>query len=160
MALPLTDAEKAQAVRRLLGGGHDRSNSGQAPRTEPTEPTETSIARIGGKWVKGCPSPNPGGRPKEVAEVRELARQHSEQAIGTLVKIMDDTEAPAAARVAAASAILDRGHGKPGQSITVGQAPYERSPLDALMDTDAEARATMLDIMERALLAQQKTLPP
>jgi hypothetical protein len=57
-------------------------------------------------------SGNPGGRPKVVAEVRDLARQHTELAILTLAEIAGDAEKPAAARVSAAEALLDRAWGK------------------------------------------------
>ena len=52
-------------------------------------------------------SGNPGGRPKGVVEVRELARQHSPQAIEMLAHIMVNGESEQA-RIAAANAILDR----------------------------------------------------
>lgn len=68
-------------------------------------------------WKKGI-SGNPGGRPKEIAEVRMLAQEHTKEAIETLVKIMRNTKATAAARVAASNAILDRGYGKPSQALT------------------------------------------
>lgn len=61
-------------------------------------------------------SGNPGGRPKAVAVVRDLAREHTETAITALVEIMTTGES-AAARVAAAQAILDRGWGKPTQTV-------------------------------------------
>ncbi len=63
-------------------------------------------------WEKGQ-SGNPGGRPKEVAEVRELARRHTNKAIATLAEIMLDENAPHNARVAATNSLLDRGHGRP-----------------------------------------------
>ncbi len=53
------------------------------------------------------------------SELREAARQHTQAALAALVDIMSDENAPAAARVNAASAILDRGHGKPTQSVDV-----------------------------------------
>jgi hypothetical protein len=62
-------------------------------------------------------SGNPGGRHKGVAEVMALARTYTKAAIETLVGIMQDEQAPKPARVAAASAILDRGYGKPPQAI-------------------------------------------
>jgi len=45
-------------------------------------------------WQKGMSSPNPGGRPKALHDVQELARQHTEAAINALAKIMNDDEAP------------------------------------------------------------------
>jgi hypothetical protein len=50
-------------------------------------------------------------------EIRSLARTHTETAIRTLAGIMNQEKAPAAARVAAANAILDRGWGKPAQAM-------------------------------------------
>ena len=72
------------------------------------------------KFQKGQ-SGNPGGRPKEVAEVRELAREHTEDAINALTEIMKNKDAPPAARVSAANALLDRGFGRAPQSIDLNQ---------------------------------------
>lgn len=62
-------------------------------------------------------SGNPTGRPKQIAHVIELARQHTAGAIQTLVEIRGDVGQPAPARVAASVALLDRGWGKPTQPI-------------------------------------------
>lgn len=70
----------------------------------------------GRPWPKGV-SGNPGGRPREVGHVRELARQHTEEAIRTLVEIATDPSQPGRARVAAAEAILDRAWGRPPQAL-------------------------------------------
>jgi len=71
-------------------------------------------------------SGNPAGRPKgrtpaqeAIADVRELAREHTAEAIDTLVSIATDTKCPAAARVGAAVSILDRGWGKPAQQMEI-----------------------------------------
>src|SRR3954471_17012450 len=58
-------------------------------------------------------SGNPGGRPKIMAPIREMARAHSTAAIEALAAIVQDINAPPSARVAAATALLDRGWGKP-----------------------------------------------
>jgi hypothetical protein len=50
-------------------------------------------------------SGNPGGRPKVIAEVKELAREHTSEAIETLVSRMTDTKSAPAARVSAANAL-------------------------------------------------------
>ena len=64
-------------------------------------------------------SGNPGGRPKVLTEVRDLAREHTVTAIDTLVSIMCNENASAAARITAAQAILDRSYGKPSQSMRI-----------------------------------------
>src|SRR5665213_27486 len=54
--------------------------------------------------------------PKALTEIRSLARSHTRTAIKALAGIMNCQDATAAARVAAANAILDRGWGKPKQA--------------------------------------------
>jgi hypothetical protein len=72
--------------------------------------------------------PNPGGRPKRpetiearriVSDVKTAARELTPQALTTLESIMADAKAPPAARVGAATALLDRGWGKPGQGLEI-----------------------------------------
>ena len=75
------------------------------------------MAVRGRPFQKGT-SGNPGGRPRVLADVQELARKRSPEAISTLVAIMNDEKALPAARVAAANAVLDRGYGKPTQPIS------------------------------------------
>lgn len=55
---------------------------------------------------------------KALAEIRSLARSHTESALNVLVGVMGQTDAPPAARVQAANSILDRGWGKPAQPIS------------------------------------------
>jgi Family of unknown function (DUF5681) len=75
-------------------------------------------------------SGNPGGRPKILADVRELARAHTVTALNTLVEIVGNEKAPAAARVAAANSILDRGYGKPEAKVeaNINSARVIRAP--------------------------------
>ena len=68
-----------------------------------------------GQWLPGS-SPNPGGRPKIIEDIRDLAREHTETAINALVHIAQKGKQESA-RVAAASALLDRGWGRPTQPI-------------------------------------------
>lgn len=55
---------------------------------------------------------------KAPAEIKSLARAHTESALKTLAGIMNEPKAPAAARVSAAEALLNRGWGKAVQAIT------------------------------------------
>jgi hypothetical protein len=65
--------------------------------------------KTGGR-AKGVPN-------KATAAVKEIAAQYTEQAIAALVSVMQDADAPHAAKVSAANALLDRAHGKPTQTV-------------------------------------------
>lgn len=55
---------------------------------------------------------------KPIIDIRSLARVHTSMAVRTLVGIAKQPKTPPAARVAAATALLDRGWGKPSQPLT------------------------------------------
>jgi hypothetical protein len=99
---------------------------------------------VNGRFAPGA-SPNPGGRPAALAEVRELARQHTTMAIDTLVKIADRGKTEMA-KIAASNALLDRGWGKPTQPISGD----DDMPPVALTVEDREA-----EIAERKRKAQE-----
>ena len=77
-------------------------------------------------------SGNPGGRPKVVAEVQELARQHAPAAIAELgrlaLKARNETT-----RVAAIRELLDRGYGKPRLGVEL-TSPPSTEPIQQLLD--------------------------
>lgn len=59
------------------------------------------------------------GTPNKVnQDLKGMAQVYTNDALRVLVEIANDDEAPKPARVSAAVAILDRGHGKPTQAIT------------------------------------------
>ena len=95
--------------------------STQTERPKPT--SENRLKQVKRKatrtaWKPGQ-SGNPGGRPKEVAEVKALARQHCEEAIQTLVTLMQSAKVERT-RLAAASELLDRGYGRPTVALDLG----------------------------------------
>lgn len=85
-----------------------------------------------GGYREGAGRPR-GAKNKSTLELKGLAQQHTEDALKTLVEIMLSAESSDKARVAAANAILDRGFGKPHQSI------------------DAEITGTIADITDDEL---------
>jgi hypothetical protein len=90
-------------------------------------------------------SGNPGGRPKVLAEVKQLAREYTAEAISALADIVKDKKAPPAARVGAAQVILDRGYGKPTQYVEASV-----SVLDNLSLEQQRALLAALDAIEGA----------
>lgn len=98
-------------------------------------------------WKPG-ESGNPGGRPKENAEVKALARSHCRAAVEELARLMASEDEKT--RLAACNAILDRGLGKPAQ-VVIGdedEAPLQMrgvitlvKPLLSAANCDAEQLA-------------------
>jgi hypothetical protein len=101
------------------------------------------------KFEKGQ-SGNPGGRPKEIGEVRDLARAQTAASIDALVSIRDNAKAPAAARVTAATALLDRAWGKPTTTI----AADSESPLVPVLNVSVRQDLEKLDRTQRDQLRE------
>lgn len=66
-------------------------------------------------------SGNPGGRPKARLDdgrtLAEVAREHTVEAVKALVDVVQSEQSSDSAKVAAATAILDRGWGRPTQAL-------------------------------------------
>jgi hypothetical protein len=99
-------------------------------------------------------SGNPNGRPRRsdtiaarqvFITVKAAARALTQEAIDTLAGVMRDGKAPPAARIAAATALLDRGHGRPSQAVELNVG----CDLSRLTDHELDA---LEQIMERAAL--------
>lgn len=69
-------------------------------------------------WKKGQ-SGNPAGRPKKDREFTEECRTLADEAKDVLAKVMRDNKAPHAARVNAATTLIERGYGKPSQDMNL-----------------------------------------
>ena len=88
------------------------------------------------KFRKGQ-SGNPGGRPKVLAEVQELARQHAPTVIVELARLAVKAKSETA-RIAAIRELLDRGYGRPRQGMEVSIPAGD--PIQLLLD-DIDARS-------------------
>ena len=72
---------------------------------------------------RGGKRPGAGRKRGKVSQAKrtlaEMAKDHADAALKTLAAVHADEDAPAAARVSAATAILDRAYGKPQQSVAL-----------------------------------------
>lgn len=75
-----------------------------------------------------------------VIDLKKLAREKTEEALKTLVDVMQDQKAPPAAKVAAASVLLDRGWGKATQIIEA-----KIGPLDNMSAEELQALVSTID---------------
>jgi hypothetical protein len=82
------------------------------------------------KFRKGQ-SGNPGGRPKVLSEIQELARQQAPSAIAELVRLSIKAKSETA-RISAIRELLDRGYGKARQSVEVCAPEIE--PMKLLLE--------------------------
>ena len=86
-------------------------------------PRQAGTPKTGGR-VAGTPN-------KATADVKAVASTYTTAALETLAEIMQDSNAPPAARVAAANSLLDRAHGKPRQELE--HAGSEPEPLTVII---------------------------
>src|SRR6516225_7632587 len=89
------------------------------------------------KFRKGQ-SGNPGGRPKVLGEVQELARQYAPAVIVELARLALKAKSETA-RIAAIRELLDRGYGRSRQAIEVS-VPAGDVIQQLLDDIDARSR--------------------
>ena len=94
----------------------------------------------GGRFAAGI-SGNSGGRPAGLSKVVELARAHSDKAIGALVTALEDQDPMV--RMKAADLLLIRAWGKPAQALDSDTARYELARLESERRVH-EAKSKML----------------
>lgn len=99
--------------------------------------------RHNGQFAPGV-SGNPKGRPKKLHKLAAAAREHTDEALGTIVDVMR-TGKPSE-RLNAAVLILDRGWGKPTTMVEASVQAERVMPVKRV--TDEEIRAKLLGIAE------------
>jgi hypothetical protein len=85
------------------------------PMTASTRVSPKSLANLTRRWEAG-ESGNPAGRPPALVDIAALARVHGPKCIEVAAKLLDSDDERI--RLAAVIALLDRGFGKPPQSVT------------------------------------------
>jgi hypothetical protein len=122
--------------------------------------TQEQVTRLpSGRFAAGR-SGNPGGRPRVLADVQALARSLTTEAISTLAEIANNPEAPAAARVAAANAILDRGWGRAQASLTIHQEAERPSPSEVQEALKAAVAAGLPGMLQQLEWSRGKRCEP
>lgn len=100
-------------------------------------------------------SGNPSGRPKVLTadgrSLSELAKEGTEEAVRTLRAIAKDKKADARARVMAATSLLDRGWGRPGQTLQLeggvalaAELEAARRRIEGMSDVDKVVRLSSI----------------
>lgn len=96
---------------------------------------------------------------KVTRALKELANEYTEQAIQTFVEVMQDQEAPAAARIAAADKLLDRGHGRAPVFVDTNTGLIDQELLDKIQNEyqpkiDAARERQRLVLIERGIIVE------
>lgn len=108
-----------------------------------------------GRWKKG-ESGNPSGRPKDLPELRKLARSHGEHCIQRLFELSQDQNGKVA--VAACSILLDRGYGKAIQSVEVSDQRLPPNANQQLITAMNREELKTLKTMAQLVLQRQAQL--
>jgi hypothetical protein len=113
------------------------------------------MAGKGRPFQKGV-SGNPGGKPKNpnvprrraVDDIRALARECGPEAIAKLRSILRDPKAPLQAVIMAANSLLDRGFGKPPQSVDFNASVTPTITRESARDIIARRLDTIAERIE------------
>jgi hypothetical protein len=131
-----------KTIDSTKAGAKPAKGVSKAKNTATKSAQSTEKAAPGKPWAKGQ-SGNPGGRPKLPAGLREAAQALSIKALDVLESIMCNEDAQESARVKAATAIWDRGWGKPEQPIDVNSyKPIVLNLNPALLADDPNAEVS------------------
>lgn len=109
---------------------------------------ERTMPPVGHRFPRGV-SGNPGGRPAGYGAMRDAARAHTDAALSVLVEALDDDDARI--RIVAATALLDRGWGRPSPA-----SPVEDAPVLTAHCTGEQARDALAAALDR-LAQRQRT---
>lgn len=98
-------------------------------------------------WVRGGPSPNPGGRPTKRADLTQLVQSHGPELIAVLLSIALASETAPRDRISASQLLLAYGFAKPTQGIEI--CVPENKPMNLAALSVAELR-TLREMVVKA----------
>ena len=93
------------------------------------------MAQLGGARPGAGRKPGKVGRLKR--ELADMAKDHAKAALDTVAEIMKSEAEPASSRVSAAIALLDRGYGRPAQSVAVSNPDGSLTPQPSTIIIEA-----------------------
>jgi hypothetical protein len=138
-----------------VGNGNPKTTLDTSPekQRERSEKAQGSfLARRMAAWREEQERNNPDyqGPPKPLSrpEIEALARSHAPDAIEVLVNVATSERTAAVARVTAANSLLDRGYGKPRETVDM------TTKIEAM--TADEARAELVAELARIGVVQPK----
>jgi hypothetical protein len=103
----------------------------------------TEIARNErGHFLRGQ-SGNPSGRPRIVAAVQEMAREHGPRALARVVELIDSDDERIA--LAASQEILNRAYGRPLQSVETKSTDFSAMFLEALISVNGAEKGEIIE---------------
>ena len=149
-AVEIVESPKNARFRRAPNGGNGR------PKGAKNRPRGVKEGSRRGDWVYQPPEkPEPGEvrkgtLPKMKYDARQdlksCAKDFSNEAVFTLVKIMRDKNVTATTRMQAASMILDRGHGKAVNQTEISVGVYDRYSNDELIKFITGQTNNLIDV--------------
>lgn len=130
-----------------------------SPESE-NSPETVTTRPIKGRFVAGAPSPNPGGRPRQVRELAVRCREMTDAILADLGAIIGNKRSRPADRISAARVLLSYGYGAAPISVEIsgGEHPVGVAALRALSSEELRQRIEVVRSIA-ALPADALALP-
>lgn len=123
--------------------GLPRVQIGEKPPAVPNSEREGYLFQPGA-------SPNPGGVQRTTAQLAELARTYTFDAVRTVVDIMMDDASQAKDRLHAAEILLSRGYGRAPQTVLIGAEINHSHRLEEISNEQLDAMVANILAREAA----------
>lgn len=133
-------------------GGHPPQQQPESTACHETPAAPAAPRDSSGRWLPGGPSPNPGGIPRQVYELRRLALDNARTALERAIEMIQDADPKTAA--VGISTVLERGLGRPSAPSELPDDTTAR----AVDTTPAGLLTVAMTTLGRVLAHQQARL--